>query len=316
MTEPKRHHWWPEVQSSQWAGVDGNLTAVRSDGSTFRAPPSKVGVEGELYTRVDPTGTKDRDIERWFSREIETPFSRALTNILPLPDIKRRAYPDRGDPAKRREMQELGFLISDYEERLPVDETDRIAIANYLAAAVVRSPAYLSKLTEWHKSNNSHLGALPVDPDTHRAFALENMLFLYDVYREAIANGAITLMVADCDRELLFSDGGVVAREPWSKRPIPFELYAPLTPKLALNVIPFPPIRGDGLLIFRLNSQGVSRFNRIMVGIARRFVFARSTPPLTFIKKNFGIPAPAPFASRWIDGKLETKYDRSRDRPS
>lgn len=314
MTEPKRHHWWPEVQSGQWAAEDGNLTVVRSDGSSFRAPPSKVGVEGELYTRIDPTGTKDRDIERWFSREIETPFSRALAQILPLEGIRRKAYPDRGDPAKRREMQELGFLVADYEERLPLAEADRIALANYLAAAVVRSPTYLSKLTDWHKANNSNIGPLPVDPDTHRAFALENMIFLYNVYREPIAAGAILLMIADCEREFLFSDGGVVAREPWSKRPIPFELYAPLTPKLALNIIPFPPARGEGLMIFRLNSQGVARFNRIMVGIARRFVFAKSAPPLAFIQNNFGIPAPAPFASRWIDGKLETKYDRSRDR--
>lgn len=314
MTEPKRHHWWPEVQSSQWAARDGNLTVVRPDGTTFKAPPSKVGVEGELYTRLDPSGAKDRDIERWFSREIETPFARALNSILPVEGIKRIPYPGRGDPAQRKEMQELGFLITDYEERLPLARADYIAVANYLAAAVVRSPAYLAKLTDWHKTNNLEAGPLPVDPATHRAFALENMLYLYDVYRDPIASGRIALMIADCDREFLFSDGGIVAQEPWSKRPIPFDLYAPLTPKLALNVIPLPQAHIDGLWILRLNSQGVARFNRIMVGMANRFVFAKSQPPLQFIAKNFGVPAPAPFASRWVDGKLETKYDRSRDR--
>jgi hypothetical protein len=87
------------------------LHVVRGDGTTFRAPPSKVGVEGELYTRIDPSGMKDRDIERWFSHEIETPFADALTRILSLDGIERQLFPGRGDPVKRKEVQELGFIV-------------------------------------------------------------------------------------------------------------------------------------------------------------------------------------------------------------
>lgn len=314
MNEPKRHHWWPELQSGQWAGADGMLHVVRADGTTFRAPPSKVGVEGELYTRLDPSGAKDRDIERWFAREIETPFSGALTHLLRLDGIERRRFPGPGDPVKRREVQELGFIVGDYDERMPLAAHLRNAIVNYLAALVVRSPTYLSKLTDWHQANSSS-GKLPTGQATLRGFALENMLYLYEVYRDAIAGGFINLMIADCDREFLFADGGVTAEEPWSNRPIPFDLYAPLTPKLALNVLPLPDSYTGGLVISRVNARGVARYNRMMLADAKRFVFSKSPPPLGFIAKHFGVPAPSPIGSRWINGKLETTYDRSRDRP-
>lgn len=97
------------------------------------------------------------------------------------------------------------------------------------------------------------------------------------------------------------------------KRPMPFDLYVPLTPKLALNVLPLPGAYTGGLWVSRVNSRGVSRYNRTMLADAKRFVFSKSPPPISFIRKYFGIPAPTPFGSRWIDGKLETIYDRSRD---
>lgn len=290
------------------------LTVVRADGTTFRAPPSKVGVEGELYTRLDPSGAKDRDIERWFSREIEAPFAGALQKVLKLDNIERRKFPTRGDPVKRKEVQELGFIVGDYDERMLIEDSERNAIANYLAALVVRSPVYLTKLTEWHRDNN-RFGDLPMHSATYRGFALENMLRLYDIYREAIADAYINLMIADCDREFLFSDGGVTAKEPWSNRPMPFDLYAPLTPKLAINVLPLPNSSTTGLWVSRVNSRGVARYNRMVLADAKRFVFSRSQPPLDFIAKHFGVPAPSPFGSRWIDGRLETIYDPSRDRP-
>ncbi len=290
------------------------LTVVRADGTSFRAPPSKVGVEGELYTRVDPSGAKDRDIELWFSREIETPFAGAFQKVLTLDNIERRKLPTCGDPVRRKEVQELGFIVGDYDECMLIANSDRNAIANYLAALVVRSPVYLAKLTEWHRDNNT-VENLPTPLTTYRGFALENMLHLYNIYREAIAEACINLMIADCDREFLFSDGGVTAKEPWSNRPMPFDLYAPLTPKLAINVLPLPNASTAGLWISRVNARGVARYNRMMLANAKRFVFSKSQPPFSFIAKHFGVPAPAPFGSRWIDGRLETKYDRSRDRP-
>ncbi|MPT48821.1 MAG: hypothetical protein E2598_10435 [Sphingobium sp.] len=67
------------------------------------------------------------------------------------------------------------------------------------------------------------------------------------------------------------------------------------------------------------NSRGTSRQTALREALSsnranKRFVFS-TPPPLGFIAKHFGVPVPSPIGSRWIDGKLETKYDRIRDRP-
>jgi hypothetical protein len=57
---------------------------------------------------------------------------------------------------------------------------------------------------------------------------------------------------------------------------------------------------------------GVARYNRIVLGGARRFVFTRKDPPLDFITKNFGVPAPKNIGYRVTDGRLETHFDPGR----
>lgn len=316
MTSPKRHHWWPEVQSREWAGADGCLHVVRSDGSTFKAPPSKVGVEGELYTKIDSDGRKNREIELWFSKNIETPFSNVLPKITGLSGIERRRYPGPGNLKHREEVKELGFINSDWDERIPLSASERQSLVDYLAALVVRSPRYLAKLVDWHsRPLASEQDDKPLSAGSIRNTALANMLYLFEIYREAIGNAYISLTISECDKEFLFADIGVAVKEPWTKDPLPFDLYAPLTPKLALNVMPLPIAYTGGLWLARVNSRGVTRFNRMIVGAADRFVFSRSDPPLQFIRKHFGQPAPAPFGTRWVDGGWESTYDRSRDRP-
>jgi hypothetical protein len=273
-----------------------------------------VGVEGELYTQLDPDGHKNRDIERWFSKAIDTPFANAFPAAVDLKKIHRNRFPSRGNISQRNDLKRIGYIISEYDEHIPLPDLTREAIANYIAALLVRSPHYISKLISWHQINNENLH-FPVDPQVHRGIALQNMIYLYDVYREAINCACINLMIADCNREFIFSDGGITAQEPWSKRTIPFEIYVPLTPKLSLNVLPLPNAYTKGLWVTRVNTRGVARYNRIMLSEAKRFVFSRSAPPLAFIQKHFGMPAPSPFGSRLVNGRLETIYNPSRDRP-
>lgn len=309
-SEPKRHHWWPELQSGHWTGPDGTIHVVKADGTTFPATEKNVGVETQLYTRYDLTGAKDLTIEKWFSTEIESPFVAALGALADLKGLKRfRA--GRGDPQKAAEVKALGFVVDDWREQLVLSPEHRAAITNYIAAMLVRSPRYIAKLIEFHADSVPDLEGASATK-AQKTVALENMLWLYELYRDRIASAHLGLLRADCDRELLFSDGGVTAQEPWRAGPLPFDIYAPLTPKLAINILPMP---GEGLApleVMRLNGAGVSRFNRIVVGNAQRFVYSRSVPPLKFIAEHFGKPAPKQFGSRWNNGVLETKWDRSR----
>lgn len=315
MSIPKRHHWWPEVQSSHWVDSRGFITVVNSEGSSFTAPPSKVGLEGQLYTKIDSEGEKDLQIERWFSQKIETPFASALSAIAPLPPLFSKPLGPNRDAAKEREIKELGFDFAGRLEWLDLCSEHHESLCNYIAAALVRSPLYLRKLKEFHRRNPNLSGFESLDENALKSSALDNMMYVYEVYADAIRGADMLAVTAPVGKEFLYSDAAINAQEPWNPGLVPFDIFAPLTPKLAINVLPAPFSSPGRLYVTRLNAQGVARYNRNTVGAAERFVYARANPPLDFIRRNFGIEAPAPFAHRYVNGRIETIYDRSRDRP-
>lgn len=310
--QPKRHHWWPQLQSGYWTGDNGLIHVVKPDGSSFGARPVNVGVEGELYTRYEITGEKDLTIERWFSSEIETPFARALERLVTLAGIIR--LPRSRAPAEReRQARELGFLLGRELELLPLEHNHRNAIDAYLAALLVRNPIYLAKLIRFHDQNGTNLpDGLPREQIV-KAVALDNMLEVFELYRKRISEAGLMLTIVACEKELLFSDSGITAKEPWQPGLIPFDIHAPLTPKLALQVLPVPGATTRECHIARINAQGVARYNRIALSGASRFVFSRGEPPIDFIKRHFGVQAPQPIARRLTANGLEASYDRSRD---
>jgi len=112
MNEPKRHHWWPQLQSRHWTGKDGTVFAIKADGTYFPATPLNVSVETELYTRVAPTGEKDRDIEKWFSQKIETPFGPVLDKLLKFNKIERRRVAPNSEKARCGEVRICGLTLS------------------------------------------------------------------------------------------------------------------------------------------------------------------------------------------------------------
>ena len=90
-------------------------------------------------------------------------------------------------------------------------------------------------------------------------------------------------------------------------------MHAPITPDLALAVLPLPSVEDlDRAAVMECTNQGVARLNRIVLGVAQRFVFSRQAPPSKFIAENFGKPAPKNIGYRVINGRLETKYDPNR----
>ena len=312
MSKSKRHHWWPQLQSGYWTDDAGCVTAVKSDGSTFRASPEKLGVESELYTRFELADQKDLTIERWFSAEIEGPFVEALNRIVTLEGIK-VAWKIARDPVKEREIKELGFKVPRQAEYMKIDTQHRAAIDAYLAALLVRNPRYLEKLVSFHDTHGTPLPAdLPRD-QAIKTVALDNMLTVFEIYRDRIAKSHIALLIAEGDHKFLFGDAGITAEEPWKEGAIPFTIHAPLTPQLSLDVLPAPLGEVPGLMVMRLNNKGVGRMNRLILAQCERFVFCCGAPPLAFIQRYFGRPSPKAIGYRIRNGQLETKYDRSRD---
>lgn len=280
--------------------------ATRADGSVFEPNPMNIGVESELYTRFGADDVKDTSIEDWFAQAIDNPATATIEHLLdPRNCLRRHGW--RGKPNDAAVMRELGFRVNDYIDEIKLPSAVRSHIANYVAALLVRHPIYLKKLTQFHETASAL-------PDVARALALENMLHLFQIYAGKLFASSLLLTRRVGTAEYLFSDGGVVVDEPWrSGDTIPFEIHAPLTPDIALQVLPLPsPIDLSIISVCEVTNRGIARQNRIALADAKRFVFSRQRPPTTFIAKYFGLPAPKNIGFRFVDGQLETKYDPAR----
>lgn len=305
MSEPKRHHWWPQLQSGHWGDSSGNINVIAKDGVVFRTKPKNIGVEGQLYSFISEKGIADPEIEHWLADEIDGPFDRTFPSAFDLNRIVR--VPAPRDQERTARARELGIL-GPHGDALPLSHDHKTTISNYVAALLVRNPYYLDKLKIFHKENNPSLNQY----DRKNA-ALRNMLWLYNNYRTTILEADFLLSVRKCDIEFLFGDSGIVAREPWSKVGLPFDLHVPLTPNLALGIIPVREPSMEIMPIVYAGNAMVRRQNRNILADAKRFVFSRCDPPIRFIKRYFAVPAPMPFGHRYRNGRLETKYFRNLD---
>jgi hypothetical protein len=304
-TRPKRHHWWPEAQSKYWAQGDGLICVTTHDGRVFRTTPGNIGVESGLYTRFEDDEVKDDSIESWFANTIDNTIASILDHILDPSNIRRQPY--KGDPKKAETLKKLGYVVNPYIEEVRTPVRIRAEIAIYAAALLVRNPIYLKKLVTFHELEKLRRIA------PHNA-ALDNMLWLHGLYADKISTSMYIFARRISSSEFLHSDGGLHVEEPWrSEKSIPFDIHIPLTPDLALTVLPLPGNTDlDYASMVSCNNQLVARMNRISLATARRFVFSRQSPPLEFIRKNFGRPAPLEIGFRFINGKLETTYDPKR----
>ena len=310
---PKRHHWWPRLQSGHWTGSDGLVHVTKSNGAFFKTSPLNVGVESELYTRYEVTGQKDLTIERWFSEQIETPFVAAFGALIAVDNVKSSPLPERR-PDKERELRELGFVVPKQVETLTLSQPHRAAIDAYIAALLVRNPRYLAKLVAFHDTHGTPLPAEITGSNAIKTIALDNMMSVFELYRTKISAAHFGLLFAESNHEFLFSDAGIVAQEPWQPGPIPFDIHAPLTPKIALEVFPVDDPSPRRCFIMRVNNRGVARMNRIALSSAEEFVFSKGPPPVNFIRKHFGKAAPKSIRLQAINGKVETFFDKGRDR--
>lgn len=300
MGKPKRHHWWPQAQSRYWTSSDGLVNVVRSDGSFFRTSPINIGVESELYTRFTEDNTKDTEIEDWFATTVDNSAGLFIDHFSDR--SLRNRYPYKGSPEKAADARATGTRTPGYLDVHPLPDAVRSAAARYAAALLVRHPVYISKLTQHHRSNFS-------DEDDARTAGLDNMIDVFGTYVDVISSATFMLVQRTGTSELIYGDGGLVVKEPW--RPdIPFTLHVPLTPDLALQVLPVPsPIPTFEMPVTEATNLGIGQMNRITLSASQRFVFTRQPPPASFIRRYFGKPAPIIGSYRILNGKMETRVE-------
>lgn len=295
------------AQSRFWTDGHGLVTVTRANGTTFRANPLNIGVESELYTRFLEDDSKDTSIEEWFAEAIDGPATSVIDHLLDPSNVRRESF--RGDPNKAKMVKAVGFLVNPYVDRIHIPPAIRTSVSQYIAALLVRHPLYLSKLVAFHsQSTNAR--------ELSKNQALDNMLQLFKTYVERIERSVFIVTRRADSAEYLYADGGLVVEEPWRREfGIPFDIHAPLTPDVALQVLPVPLQFRDDLstaAIMESTNQGVARQNKIILGGAMRFVFSRHPIPAAFIVANIGKPAPKNIGYRVVDGRLETSFHPER----
>ena len=289
------------AQSKRWTDSDGLVFVTRSNGKVFQANPLKIGVESELYTRFGDDDSKDTKIEEWFAESIDGPATKMIEHLLDPANVRRSLFSP--DPIKAKKAKAVGFRVNRYVDKIHLPAEVRVAIARYLAALLVRHPTYLAKLIQFHDG----------DVDA-RNRALDNMLHLFNLYTDRIGKSVLMISRRMGDAEYLYADGGLMVDEPWRRAyGIPFDIHAPLTPDIALEVLPTPFAPDlETAMIMESTNQGVARQNRIILAGAKRFVFSKQVPPSNFIMKHFAKPAPRNIGYGIINGRLETCYEPSR----
>lgn len=274
----------------------------------FRTKPVNLGVEKELYTFIDAEGSSNSDFELFLAKEVDGPFSSAFDDIFDFRKVYRNHF--NPEPKKKQTAKQLGFIVSDEVVSLPISPEHKELLSVYVAALLVRSPKYLKKVLSFHSVENQ----LP--DNLAKQATLENLKFLLDVYAKRICASDLVFIRNKGSNEFLYGDAGIEAKEPWSNYGIPFDIYVPMTPKISLSVLPTPNPRDPlAAIVSDVNNQGVKRFNRIVVGNSKKFVFSRDNPPINFITKYIGKPAAKAHGTRVLKGSVEVIYDSSRDHP-
>jgi len=296
------------LHSGYWCASDGCITVIKKNGTIFRTTPTNIGVEGHLYTLFQNTDLETRNLEKWFSEEIDGPFVQTLRFLSCRNNIKSFRF-RFADLNKVKAARQVGYSDSSIREHLVLDEDTRLSIAKYVSALLVRNPEYLEKMYRYIKNESDISGGSFL-----KYLSLENMQYLYNIYLDKIQNADYMLIIRDCKNEFIFSDGGVVAQEPWKDRLMPFDVHVPLTPDLSLTILPVAkPVYRNKLMIVKARAKIIKSLNKIVLGSAKKFVYTKSKPPVSFIMKHFGKPAPKVFGYREIDGKNEAKYFSERD---
>lgn len=256
---------------------------------------------GQLYSKSLADGSKDVSIETWFADEIDGPFNEVLKKLIDDRYVQKRKF--RGNPEKAKIVSDLGYRVSNYVEYINLSDSEVEILSRYVAALLVRNPGYIKKLEEFHS-----------DQLKPKNSALDNMKFVFDIYADKILSADFMIVKRDAKNEFIFSDGGIVAREPWSRYGgVPFDIHFPMTPDYALQVLPAMRQEFRGVAhVIKASNIGISAHNRISLQHAKKQVFGRTPLPKSFVVKNWGRPAPQHIGFRHVNGQLETKVDWTR----
>jgi len=262
-TKSARHHWWPECVSERWADAEGCVHWLSPAGAVKRIRPKNLGVIGNGH--MIKLGAPDTPDSAW-DENFEPQFDRAdgafpgiiswLESLTALPYVE-------GTPLLQRFLPQA------------VDD-DRLAeLSECVVSLAVRSPNNRAGAV----SLAEHLRG-PLPPRERNALIGLNMRNTHRQASTAIADRAKFVVVFSPDREFIFGDGFFHnVRSPMNGMFLP-QIFAPLTPRLAVLIVRTMSYRTEPkLTTLTISANETEAFNEAVQVYAKDAIFYRSDPP-------------------------------------
>lgn len=292
MSNPKRHHWWPECHSKLWTDREGCVTRLGRGDEPRRTRPINTAVIGHYNSVRHLNGQQDPALETYFANEVEWPAGPVLERLSKEkwrdPMVERLVDAPRGR-GMRRQIREAGWEWDGMACSAYLPAEDRLALTRYVASLIVRVPSYKDALNS-EAVRMSLAALLDLDAPQARFEADRRHVAILrqhiDEYSRRLIGCAVILLEAQEGEEFIIGDTPVIpAALGFGKA----KAICPISPDRALIMIsgwtaPF----GDRIGVFRSTRGRVRSYNRVMLQNAEQEVFCRTAIPSDFVSKHLG----------------------------
>lgn len=289
---PKRHHWWPQCHSSLWVDGEGCVTTITSAGEVRRTQPINTAVRGHYNSVRLPDGSRDATLETFFADTVEGPVAPVLARLATETrrDLQLESRYDTETLRRNcKGIKEDGFVPDARAFSARFSDSDRQALARYVASLIVRVPSYKDELNSNRmRENVSALLGMPADDARFETDSLhvEIVRRHLEDYAGKLEACVFILIDAPEGEEFLIGDTPVI---PAALGFGEAEAMCPITPDRALLIMSgWRPPFADRIAIFRSQRKSVRAFNTTMLQNAEREIFCRTALPLTYVDKHIG----------------------------
>jgi hypothetical protein len=289
---PKRHHWWPQCHSTLWIDGEGCVTTITSACEIRRTQPVNTAVRGHYNSIRLPDGRRDAALETFFADTVEGPVAPVLARLATETRRDRQLESRYDKPMLRREWKGIkddGFVPDIRAFSARFSDTDRQALARYVASLIVRVPSYKDELNSNRMLENvAALLGVPADSARFETDSLhvEIVRRHLEDYAAKLKACAFILIDASKEEEFIIGDTPVI---PAALGFGEAEAMCPITPDRALLIISgWRPPFADRIAIFRSQRKSVRTFNTTMLQNAEREIFCRTALPLAYVDKHLG----------------------------
>ena len=257
------HHWWPKCVSRLWADCDGRVNRLSPDGSVRRARPDNFGAIGNAHhIKMGRSGSESTPWDHSFEDEFRV-ADRNFPKVIDWLSGLERNCTIHGQPLSKRfhpvdaSEHNLQYLVEGLISlaiRSPRNREASVAVAKQLRRAIPK------------RERDALIGG--------------NMVGLQNRYVKSLGTRGKFAVCFSTNREFIFGDGFFHRNISGAVAPLTFEIFAPLTPLMAVvYAIPTSCMVDPRLVTLVLTDEEVSNLNDAVQTYSKMEIFFRSHKP-------------------------------------